>query len=131
LHWDKLQEYPPGLNQLCVISIARRDEPSWKCSRSLKLILFSTRQNRAHRLARHTVVSCVGPTLVSIENTTSSGSHLQIGIEFQSWGSLPRPSASWPSLEPLRPFRRPRLATFYPHDAGTPHPLRHCPGPSP
>jgi len=25
-----------------------------------------------------------------------------------------------PSLEPLRPFRRPRLATFYPQDAGTP-----------
>ena len=36
-----------------------------------------------------------------------------------------------PGLEPLRPFRRPRLATCYPHDAGTPHPPRHCPGPSP
>ena len=33
-------------------------------------------------------------------------------------------------LEPLRPFRYPGLATFHPHDAGTPHPPQRCREPS-
>ena len=30
-----------------------------------------------------------------------------------------------PNLEPARPFRRPRFATFYPHGTCAPHPPRH------
>src|ERR1035438_10301937 len=36
-----------------------------------------------------------------------SGSHLQIGIEFQPWGSLPRPSASSPVWNRSAPFSAP------------------------
>jgi hypothetical protein len=50
----------------------------------------------------------VGSSLANrIRRKTLSGSHLQIGIEFQSWGSLPRPSASCPLWSRSAPFGAP------------------------
>jgi hypothetical protein len=50
----------------------------------------------------------VGSSLANrIRRKTLSGSHLQIGIEFQSWGSLPRPSASCPLWIRSTPFGAP------------------------
>jgi hypothetical protein len=50
---------------------------------------------------------------------TLSGSHLQIGIEFQPWGSLPRPSASGPVWNRSAPFgaldAQPSIPTMLPH----------------
>src|ERR1017187_5546079 len=42
-----------------------------------------------------------------IRRKTFSGSHLQIGIEFQPWDSLPRPSASCPVWIRSAPFGAP------------------------
>ena len=50
-----------------------------------------------------------GPGLngAHLRRKTLSGSHLPIGLEFQRWGSLPRPSASGPVWNRSAPFGAP------------------------
>src|ERR1019366_7663657 len=55
---------------------------------------------------------------ICIRRKTLSDSHLQIGIEFQPWGSLPRPSASclvWNRSAPFGAAPQPSIPTALPN----------------
>jgi hypothetical protein len=60
---------------------------------------------------------------------TLSGRHLQIGIEFQRWGSLPRPSASCPVWNRSAPFGAPDSQYSIPTTLA--HPARPGTAPDP
>ena len=64
-----------------------------------------------------------------IRRKTLSGSHLQIGIEFQPWGSLLRPSASCPVWSRSAPFGAPDSQHSIPTTLA--HPTRPGTAPDP
>jgi hypothetical protein len=69
------------------------------------------------------------PNGAKIRRKTLSGSHLQIGIEFQSCGSLPRPSASCPLSNRSAPFGTPDSQHSIPTTLA--HPTRPGTAPDP
>ena len=74
-------------------------------------------------------VSRSDPNGAWIWNKTLSGSHLQIGIAFQRWGSLPRPSASGPVWNRSAPFGAPDSRHAIPTTLA--HPTRPGTAPDP